>query len=112
MGAGSLRPGPHGRLRLSPERVNCAPVRIEDGGPGTSTVMIFSRTMKVPWDDLDAQGCADDGAPDWDSLIVVGPMKRRDARGHTSLEWTVTVQCRPRPASTRAEGAPEVPMRA
>jgi hypothetical protein len=72
--------------------------------------MIFSRTMTVPWDDLDAQGCADDGAPDWDSLIVVGPMKRRDARGHTSLEWTVTVQCRPRPAAEPV--VPETPERA
>ena len=75
------------------------PFRIDAGSAGTSTVMIFSRTMTVPWDDLDAQGCADDGTPDWDSLIVVGPLKRRDARGQTTLEWTVTVQCRPRHAA-------------
>jgi hypothetical protein len=67
--------------------------------------MIFSRTMTVPWDDLDAQGCGEDGAPDWDSLIVVGPMKRRDARGHTSLEWTVTVQCRPQAAPTQRQSS-------
>jgi hypothetical protein len=74
--------------------------------------MIFSRTMTVPWDDLDSQGCADDGMPDWDSMIVVGPMKRRDSRGHTSLEWTVTVQCRPRPAPAQpapASTSPDVP---
>jgi hypothetical protein len=65
--------------------------------------MIFSRTMTVPWDDLDAQGCGEDGTPDWDSMIVVGPMKRRDARGHVSLEWTVTVQCRPNPAPAQRE---------
>ena len=67
--------------------------------------MIFSRTMTVPWDDLDAQGCGEDGAPDWDSLIVVGPMKRRDARGHTSLEWTVTVQCRPQAAPAQRQSS-------
>ena len=65
--------------------------------------MIFSRTMTVPWDDLDAQGCGEDGTPDWDSMIVVGPMKRRDARGHVSLEWTVTVQCRPNPVPAHRE---------
>ena len=72
---------------------------------GSHSGMIFSRTMTVPWDDLDAQGCGEDGAPDWDSLIVVGPMKRRDARGHTSLEWTVTVQCRPRTAPTQRQSS-------
>ncbi len=56
--------------------------------------MIFGRTVHLSWDDLDAQGCGEDGAPDWDTLIVVGPTKRRDARGNTTLEWTVTVQCR------------------
>ena len=55
-------------------------------------------TLALPWDDLDAQGCAEDGAPAWNTLIVVGPTKRRDSQGHvTTLEWTVTVQCQPRP---------------
>jgi hypothetical protein len=57
--------------------------------------VIFTRTVSVPWDDLDEQGCADDGAPDWTTLIVTGPTRRRDALGHVSLEWTVTAQCRP-----------------
>jgi hypothetical protein len=35
--------------------------------------------------------------PDWDTLVVVWPMKRRDFHGLTTLEWTVKVQCRPRP---------------
>jgi hypothetical protein len=89
----------------SPGRVNGGPTAI--GGParGTHSGMIFSRTMTVPWDDLDARGCGEDGTPDWDSLIVVGPMKRRDARGHTSLEWTVTVQCRPQSAPAQRESS-------
>jgi hypothetical protein len=49
--------------------------------------------MRLRWDDLDAQGCAQDGVPDWDSMIVVGPTKVRDGRGNVSLQWTVTVQC-------------------
>ena len=57
--------------------------------------MIFRRTIAVPWDDLDVQACADDGQPDWTTLTVTGPTKRRGLRGHTTLEWTVTVQCRP-----------------
>jgi hypothetical protein len=28
-------------------------------------------------------------------MIVVGPTKKRDAHGNATLEWTVTVQCRP-----------------
>ena len=59
--------------------------------------MQFRPPYALPWDDLDAQGCAEDGAPDWDSLVVVGPMKKRDAQGHTTLEWRVTVQCRRQP---------------
>ncbi len=59
--------------------------------------MQFRPTLALPWDDLDDQGCADDGAPDWHTLIIVGPLKRRDGHGHTTLEWTVTVQCRPHP---------------
>ena len=52
-------------------------------------------SLVLPWDDLDAQGCAEDGTPDWETLIVVGPLKRREAHDHVTLEWTVTVQCRP-----------------
>jgi hypothetical protein len=55
--------------------------------------VIAGPMMRLRWDDLDAQGCADDGAPDWNSTIVVGPTKVRDARGNVSLQWTVTVQC-------------------
>jgi hypothetical protein len=54
-------------------------------------------TLRLPWDDLDAEGCAEHGAPDWNTLIVVGPARRRDQRGHVPLEWTATVQCQPRP---------------
>ncbi len=57
--------------------------------------MIFKRTVAVPWDDLDQSACAEDGAPDWSTLIVTGPTRRRDGRGNVSLEWTVTAQCRP-----------------
>jgi hypothetical protein len=57
--------------------------------------MQFRPPYALPWDDLDVQGCAEDGMPDWDTLVVVGPTKRRDPRGRTTLEWTVTVQCRP-----------------
>ena len=57
--------------------------------------VIFTRTVRVPWDDLDEQGCGDDGAPDWTTLIVTGPTRRRDAYGNVSLVWTVTAQCRP-----------------
>ena len=52
--------------------------------------------LPLPWDDLDAEGCAEDGAPDWNTLIVVGPVKRRDQHGRVTLEWTATVQCQPR----------------
>jgi hypothetical protein len=57
--------------------------------------MLFRPPYALPWDDLDAQSCAEDGMPDWDTLIVVGPVKRRDPHGQTTLEWTVKVQCRP-----------------
>jgi hypothetical protein len=63
--------------------------------------VIFKRTVSVPWDDLDEQGCADDGRPDWATLIITGPTRRRDAHGHVSLEWTVTAQCRTPLESTR-----------
>ncbi len=62
-----------------------------------AVAMLFRPTFSLPWDDLDSQGCAEDGTPEWNTLIVVGPMKRRDGHGNTTLEWTVTVQCRPRP---------------
>jgi hypothetical protein len=87
----------------SPGRVKQWRLAIGGRKSGSHSGMIFSRTITVPWDDLDAQACGEDGAPDWDSLIVVGPMKRRDARGHTTLEWTVTVQCRPQAAPARRE---------
>jgi hypothetical protein len=92
----------------SPERVTSRRTAIGGRACGSHSGMIFSRTMTVPWDDLDAQGCGEDGTPDWDSLIVVGPMKRRDARGHTSLEWTVTVQCRPQAAAAQRQSGEEL----
>ncbi len=55
--------------------------------------MLLRPTVHLPWDDLDSQACAEHGAPEWHTLIVVGPMKRRHSRGHATLEWTVTVQC-------------------
>jgi hypothetical protein len=51
--------------------------------------------VHLSWDDLDAQGCGEDGSPDWSSLIVVGPNKTRDSRGNVTLQWTVTVHCVP-----------------
>jgi hypothetical protein len=51
--------------------------------------------MRLPWDDLDQQGCVDHAAPDWNSLTVVGPNKIRDGRGNVTLQWTVTVHCAP-----------------
>jgi hypothetical protein len=63
--------------------------------------------MHLRWDDLDAQRCADDGVPDWTSMIVVGPTKVRDGHGNVSLQWTVTVQCRPTaPAVVPVPAAP------
>lgn len=59
--------------------------------------MLFRPAFTLPWDDLDSQSCAEDRTPDWKTLIVVGPQKRRDGRGNTTLEWTVSVQRRPRP---------------
>jgi len=55
--------------------------------------MLSRPTVHLSWDDLDTQGCGEDGAPDWSSLVVVGPNKRRDSRGRVTLEWKVTVQC-------------------
>ena len=57
--------------------------------------MIFRPTMRLPWDALDEQGCIDHGAPDWNSMVIVGPTKIRDARGNVTLQWTVTVHCEP-----------------
>jgi len=70
--------------------------------------VIFKRTVSLPWDDLDDQGCAESGAPDWTTLIITGPTRRRDARGHVSLEWTVTAQCRP---VTRTTAEPQLSSR-
>jgi hypothetical protein len=70
---------------------------------GFLNLVIARPTLQLRWDDIDAQRCADDGAPDWNSMIVVGPTKVRDAHGNVSLQWTVTVQCRPT--------APAVPVR-
>ena len=57
--------------------------------------MLFRPTYALPWDDLDAQACGEDGAPDWSTMIVVGPTKKRNSQGQTTVEWTVKVQCRP-----------------
>jgi len=57
--------------------------------------MLARPTVHLSWDDLDAQGCGEDGTPDWSSLIVVGPTKTRDSRGNVTLQWAVTVRCRP-----------------
>jgi hypothetical protein len=65
--------------------------------------------MQLRWDSLDAQRCAEDGAPDWNTMIVVGPTKVRDGRGNVSLQWTVTVQCRPEAtAAVPVQPAPAV----
>jgi hypothetical protein len=64
--------------------------------------------MRLRWDDLDAQGCAEDGSPDWDSMIVVGPTKVRDGRGNVSLQWTVTVQCQKAAVPTARTPEPEI----
>jgi hypothetical protein len=61
--------------------------------------MLSRPTVHLSWDDLDAQGCGEDGSPDWSSLIVVGPTKTRDSRGNVTLQWTVTVRCVPQPPS-------------
>jgi hypothetical protein len=60
--------------------------------------MLSRPTVHLSWDDLDAQGCGDDGAPEWSTMVVVGPTKRRDSRGRVTLQWSVTVQCEPHPA--------------
>ena len=65
---------------------------------GFPALVINRPTLRLRWDDLDAQACAGHGSPDWDSMIVVGPTKVRDGRGNVSLQWTVTVQCQ-RPAT-------------
>jgi hypothetical protein len=85
--------------------MNRAPDPHERPKNGDGRPVIFKRTVSVPWDDLDEQGCAEDGAPDWTTLIVTGPTRRRGPRGHVSLEWTVTAQCRPA-VSTPLEAVP------
>jgi hypothetical protein len=65
--------------------------------------MLSRPTVHLSWDDLDAQGCGEDGAPDWSSLVVVGPTKRRDSRGRVTLVWSVTVQCQ-EPSVPRTPG--------
>ena len=62
---------------------------------GHSGTVLYRATARLPWDDLDARACAEDGTPDWNSLIVVGPIKRRGEHGQVTLEWKVTVYCRP-----------------
>lgn len=59
--------------------------------------------MHLSWDDLDTQGCGEDGTPDWSSMVVVGPNKHRDSRGRVTLQWSVTVQCRAAAETVTAE---------
>ena len=61
--------------------------------PGFQSAVILRPTMRLSCDDLDEQGCADHGAPEWNSMTVVGPTKIRDARGQVSLHGSVTVHC-------------------
>jgi hypothetical protein len=66
--------------------------------------------MRLSWDDLDEQGCAEHGAPDWNTMTVVGPTKVRDSRGNVTLQWSVTVHCVQAPPVTPVTSlpAPEV----
>jgi hypothetical protein len=80
--------------------------RFDVPGDGFWCFVITRPTIKLSWDDLDAQGCADHGAPDWDTMITVGPNKTRDARGNVTLQWTVTVHCEPAPRATPATPLP------
>ena len=52
------------------------------------------------------QGCTDHGAPDWNSMTVVGPTKLRDGHGNVTLQWSVTVHCAP---AAQAPPAPRLP---
>jgi hypothetical protein len=70
--------------------------------------VIFRRTVAIPWDDLDVQACQKDGQPDWSTLTVTGPTRRRGSGGQSCLEWTVAVQCRP--AADGASPAPPTPL--
>ena len=63
--------------------------------PGTLPIVLHVTTARLPWDDLDAETCQEDGTPDWRTLIVVGPIRRRDVHGNTTIEWKVTVHCGP-----------------
>jgi hypothetical protein len=85
--------------------MNRAPDPHEPRESGDLRQVIFKRTVSAPWDDLDEQGYAEDGAPDWTTLVVTGPTRRRGARGHVSLEWTATAQSRPA-VSTPLEAVP------
>jgi hypothetical protein len=71
--------------------------------------VIFTRTVRVPWDDLDAQTCAEDGQPDWSTLTVTGPTRLRGPHGQSSLVWTVSVQCPPTPALDSAANSWRTP---
>lgn len=63
---------------------------------------MFRATAPLPWDELHVQACAEDGEPDWSTMIVTGPTRTRDARGQTSLQWIVTVRCSvSRPVTTQ-----------
>lgn len=74
---------------------------------GINAPAIFRRTVAIPWDDLDVEACAENGQPEWSTLTVTGPTRRRGAGGQSSLEWSVTVQCRP--TADRASPAPPTP---
>jgi hypothetical protein len=71
--------------------------------------VIFTRTIAVPWDDIDVGGCADNEAPNWATLIIAGPTKRRDSRGNASLEWTVTAHCKPALKVSDTDDTPHPP---
>ncbi|SDY97948.1 hypothetical protein SAMN05661080_05188 [Modestobacter sp. DSM 44400] len=64
--------------------------------------VMFRATAPLPWDELHVQACGEDGTPDWGSMVVTGPVRVRDARGRTTLQWSVSVQCQPAPESTAA----------
>ena len=42
---------------------------------------------------------ADDEAPDWENLVVHGPMLSADARGHVWFEYSAVVHSRPMAAA-------------
>jgi hypothetical protein len=91
-------------LEVGPAARTCRLLRSK----GHSGTVLYRVTARLPWDDLDAQACAEDGMPDWNSLIVVGPIRRRGEHGQVTLEWKVTVYCppavTPRPRSADRPG--------